>query len=274
MSRAQNSTVWNYFTVDNVINKKAICKYCKKTLSYKSTITNLKIHLKQKHISVYQEFCDSESERTSGNVNNNLILHETNTLGGVCPVTSTSTSSTCASTTSTSSLVAEGSIAVTGSNGPPRKAPRLMSSYLIRKLTSHEKSNIDDCLLKMITQDFQPLNIVNDKGFRAYSQALNPAYEIPSRKTLSNRLLAAEYENKLSLVKNKLYNFCQSICLTVDCWTSRTMEPYIAVTGHYLSSDSLEFTTILIQCSALEGSHTSVNIAEELKKITDSWGKS
>ena len=182
---------------------------------------------------MYQEFCDSESERTSGNVNYNLILHETNILNGVCPVTSTST-------TSTSSLVVEDSVAVTGSNGPPRKVPRLMFSYLIRKLTSHEKSNIDVCLLKMIRKDFQPLNIENDKVFLAYSQALNPAYEILSRKTFSNRLLAAEYENKLSQVKNKLYNFCHSICLTIDCWTSRTMETHIAVTGHYLSGDPIQ----------------------------------
>lgn len=57
MSRARSSAVWNYFTVDNVCDKKAVCNYCKKTLSYKSTITNLKLHLKQKHLSVYEEFC-------------------------------------------------------------------------------------------------------------------------------------------------------------------------------------------------------------------------
>ncbi|CAK1584794.1 unnamed protein product [Parnassius mnemosyne] len=226
---------------------------------------------------------------SSGNLNKNIILHgdETSIHGGgrthgdenlpsvptTISVHSTTTSLPTPSTSSSSVAVAvTNQHAKSVSNdGPPTKTQRMMSSYIPRKLGSNEKSHIDNCLLKMITKDFQPLDIVNDEGFRAYSQALNRNYEIPSRRALSNRLLAAEYENKLCEIKNKLKNFCETICLTVDCWTSRSMDAYIAVTGHFIHTETLEFISVLIQCSALGGSHTSANISEELKKITESW---
>jgi hypothetical protein len=48
-------------------------------------------------------------------------------------------------------------------------------------------------LLALITKDFQPFSIVEDIGFREYSNALNPNYTVPSRKVLSNVLLPAKY---------------------------------------------------------------------------------
>ena len=37
----------------------------------------------------------------------------------------------------------------------------------------------------LIASDSQPFSIVEDKGFRSFTQALNPMYVPPSRKTLS-----------------------------------------------------------------------------------------
>lgn len=47
--------MWNYFAVVDEIAKKAECKYCKNILSFKTTITNLKKHMKQKHLIIYEE---------------------------------------------------------------------------------------------------------------------------------------------------------------------------------------------------------------------------
>ncbi|XP_039762273.1 uncharacterized protein LOC120635350 isoform X3 [Pararge aegeria] len=63
MSRQRTGKIWNYFKIANDVDKKAICKYCKKSLSYKSTITNLKLHLKQKHISAFEDLCNAERSK-------------------------------------------------------------------------------------------------------------------------------------------------------------------------------------------------------------------
>ena len=63
--------LWNYFSVFDKHAKKAKCNYCQKALSYKTTITNLKNHLKQKHIFIYEEVCSIEKNR---NKNGGLII--------------------------------------------------------------------------------------------------------------------------------------------------------------------------------------------------------
>ena len=56
LPKRRNLPIWNYFDPNNIGDKLADCRLCKKTLSYKTTITNLKQHLKQKHLSSYNEF--------------------------------------------------------------------------------------------------------------------------------------------------------------------------------------------------------------------------
>lgn len=146
-------------------------------------------------------------------------------------------------------------------------------SYCVpKKLGPSEKAQIDKYLLKLITTDLQPFSVVENKGFKDYTHALNPNYELPHRKKLSNQLLLAEYENQLQATKQMINDFCNLICLTADCWTSRTLVPYIAITGHFIHTETLEYKSILIKCSVLEDSHTGVNLGEELKKIAEEWG--
>lgn len=45
--KGKKSILWNFFTPKNEIL--ASCNLCKQTLSYKSTISNLKMHLRKKH---------------------------------------------------------------------------------------------------------------------------------------------------------------------------------------------------------------------------------
>lgn len=71
----------------------------------------------------------------------------------------------------------------------------------------------------MITADFQPFSIVEDVGFRAYSNALNPSYTPTSRKVLSQTLLPAKYTETYNKTK-EIIKDAVSVTLTTDCWTS------------------------------------------------------
>lgn len=134
------------------------------------------------------------------------------------------------------------------------------------------KKKIDSQLMKLFTLDFQPFSIVEDKGFISYSNALDPSYQIPNRKTLSTSMLPAMYEHTLNVVQNKLKNV-SSVCLTTDCWTSAINESYIAITAHYIT-DEFYLDSALLGCCGFDTPHTSVNLAHEIKRVVDEWGLS
>lgn len=98
---------------------------------------------------------------------------------------------------------------------------------------------------------------------------LNPNYHLPSRHTMSKTLVPKKYEQ--TLIKCKLIIFkAHRVCLTTDCWTSRNNESFMAVTAHFITDDFFS-KSMLLSCTSFSESHTSVNIAQELKNIMDEW---
>lgn len=274
------SLIWNYFDIDDGVAMKAICKYCKNNISYKSTITNLKLHLRKKHIGVYEEFCRKEkptNQRTL--LRTDTLRSEHNVLplseGNQQLAAGDSGGSTSGNVPSTSysdvNKQIQESIPSTSIGHISSRKQTTVSSFIPRNLSVSEKSKIDKWLLKLITQDFQPFSIVENEGFKGYTKALNPNYVLPHRKTLSNSLLLAEYKTRIDSVKELVNNFCRTICITTDCWTSRNVVSYIAFTGHFINIDTLKYESILIECSAMEGSHTSANISIVLRRIAEEW---
>ncbi|XP_045451574.1 E3 SUMO-protein ligase ZBED1-like [Melitaea cinxia] len=156
------------------------------------------------------------------------------------------------------------------SQNAPKKQ-RVKVSYLSRPLSTNEKTNLDKLLLNMMAIDCQPFSIVDDEGFKSFVYGLNPNYELPDRKTLSTTLLAREYEERLATIKSVVSTECSSMCIAVDSWTSRTMQPYIAITGHFINKTTLDFKSILLQCSLLDGTHTGENIAQAISSAICEW---
>lgn len=166
--------------------------------------------------------------------------------------------------TSTSSSIAN------NQTEPPRKRQVTVSSYLPKRIRPGDKQYIDKCLVKVIAYDFQPFSIVQDKGFKEYTHALNPNYELPDRKTISNVLMPMVYEERLQYFKDFVKNNAVSVCLTADSWSSKAMDYYMAITAHFLT-ESLECKSILLKCTHVEGSQTGVYICNEIKKVAVEW---
>lgn len=83
-------------------------------------------------------------------------------------------------------------------------------------------------------------------------------------------MIPALYQATLSDVKTRASLDAKSVCLTTDCWTSSQTESYIGVTVHYIDKN-FEPQQTLLECKGLNESHTSVNLAKELKRVTDEW---
>jgi hypothetical protein len=58
----------------------------------------------------------------------------------------------------------------------------------------------------------------------------------------------------------------KSACITTDCWISRNVDSYLAVTAHYITED-FSLNSVLIGFSLITGSHTSENLAENMKNM-------
>nr|CAI5841850.1 unnamed protein product [Callosobruchus analis] len=224
----------------------AKCDLCKETVSYKTSTTNLKKHIERKHPLVrLQHFEDSRFKTCA----------EQNDISKPC--------------TSSSELGLD-----TGpkpdSNESYKHEPSQAKLPFIPKSTNiHTKKKFDSCLMELFAKDMQPFSIVHDQGFKNFVQLLNPSYQLPSRKYISNTLLPALYEEKYNCVQ-KLVSDIQSATLTTDCWTSMNTESFIAVTVHFISED-LQAKSVLLECCSFPKAHTSVNLVTELNRIVTLW---
>ncbi|KAG8228805.1 hypothetical protein J437_LFUL008726 [Ladona fulva] len=112
-----------------------------------------------------------------------------------------------------------------------KKQTSLTTFSTFNKITNRSKEVIDEKLLMLFVKDLQPFSIVEDCGFKNFIHALNPAYQLPSRQTISRTLLPALYE--------------ECLCDTREIVKS--------------------------ECSGSDSSHKAEDIASELLRITKEW---
>ncbi|XP_051241559.1 E3 SUMO-protein ligase ZBED1-like [Dicentrarchus labrax] len=152
---------------------------------------------------------------------------------------------------------------------PPRPTSQSsMSQFLQKAITPAKQNSVDEELAKMIARDFQPFSIVEDKGFRSYTRALNPMYALPSRKTLSQKIFPGLYDKERALLLERVKK-ATGVCLTTDCWTSRTTTSYMSVTCHFI--ERYKMVSCLLDCFEFSDRHTSENLAEQLLKVAKEW---
>lgn len=149
------------------------------------------------------------------------------------------------------------------------KQTSVTSFFMKKKMPLSVKKNIDEELLNLFTMDYQPFSIVNDVGFRNFVSALNPAYTLPNRQTISKSLIPLAYEKCLNSCKEKVKNITHA-CLTTDCWTSLNNESFIGVTIHYIN-ENFELKSVLLKCSSLMVSHTAENLAQDINNCLEEW---
>ena len=111
-----------------------------------------------------------------------------------------------------------------------------------------------------------PTSVVQGDGFRKFLEKLEPRYQLPSRKILSDRVIPTMYNSvKDSKVLPGLKE-AKYISLTSDCWTSRVNQSYISITAHFLKVKSdWQFEHFVLESKELPDSHTAEHLAEAIK---------
>jgi len=126
----------------------------------------------------------------------------------------------------------------------------------------------------MITLDYQPYSIVEDRGFKNLMYTLENKYELPTRQYLASTAIPQLYSKKLSLLKGEInteLNSMQSISFTFDMWTNGAQQPYISLTTHYLTKQ-FELRNKTLGCSQhFPGEHDGKSIFLKIKSMISEW---
>nr|XP_049461197.1 E3 SUMO-protein ligase ZBED1-like [Anopheles coluzzii] len=224
------SDVWQHFEKTENAGK---CLYCAKIIRCtKGSSSNLKRHLTAKHVGIPLKRVNASSSNGECNVEECTPIQQS-------------------------------------SAGISR--PATMDSFFtpLKPLTSEAKKKQDELLLKLICQESLPFSITESEAFKKYSYGLNPNYELPSRKTVSEAILNREYNKSLQKVKTALENTTK-IALTSDGWSNINNTSFYALTAHYIDNDN-KLCSNLLECSEFPYQHTGHNIAEWVNEVTEKF---
>ncbi len=123
-----------------------------------------------------------------------------------------------------------------------RPHPQPQKAKELRQVTEFSQ-RCDRLLTEWICSGFQAFEVVENEFFKRFIHALNEEYKLPSRKTVSERLvpeLAAVVEIETKAVLSK----ATDVVITTDGWTSNATENFLALTGHFIQED--KFTSIAL----------------------------
>ena len=124
---------------------------------------------------------------------------------------------------------------------------------------------------EMIAVDCQPLSIVSDPGFVRLLGTVEPRYQIPSRKYITDKALpdiASDVKAKVEMTMNGV----QWFSFTSDIWsTGISNDSLLSLTAHWLT-ESFERMQAMLHAQSIPGSHTGALILSKYKAMLDKWG--
>ena len=161
--------------------------------------------------------------------------------------------------------------AVSMSSTVGEKAAFVSPFQLAAKLPTSSKraSVITGAVAYFIAKDMQPVSAVECLGFRSMFKVLEPRYEIPSRKTFTQRVLPALYVKVKESVAT-VVSLAEWYAITTDCWTSCANNSFIGVTFHTISND-WQLQHLVLENVELPDKHTAENLAASLEDILKQW---
>ncbi|KAL1268564.1 hypothetical protein QQF64_033927 [Cirrhinus molitorella] len=107
-------------------------------------------------------------------------------------------------------------------------------------------------------------------GFRYVVHTLDSRYELPGRKFFSQKCLPELYTEVRDRVMNEIRHL-EAYSATTDLWSSRTTEPYLSLTIHFIDDD-WKLRSRCLQTAFFPEDHTGTIIALGLKDALSAWG--
>ncbi|KAK2653165.1 hypothetical protein Ddye_013021 [Dipteronia dyeriana] len=159
-------------------------------------------------------------------------------------------------------------------NNDPRqtfrsKQPNLEGSSSTLATSRYNAEECRHALVEMLILDELPLRFVENQGFRKFFFAMNPRFDVPSRRTIVRDLYQLYVEERIKL-KNYFKSSQVRVCLTRDTWTSIQNINYMVVTSHFIDCDWKLQKRILSFSQITD--HKGDSIGRCIEKVLLDWG--
>ena len=148
-----------------------------------------------------------------------------------------------------------------------------VEAFVARPVVKMAKSNnrvqvLTRGITEFVAKDLRPIGVVEGEGFQRLIQMLEPAYTVPSRKTISKELKVMQEEVKENVTSE--LGQATYVALTTDFWSSFANDSYLGVTCHFISPQ-WELRSYVLQTREVTERHTGENMAQELQNVVDEW---
>nr|XP_018912073.1 PREDICTED: zinc finger BED domain-containing protein 6 [Bemisia tabaci] len=282
--KPKESNIWHHFK-ETQEDGKATCNICKKVLSYKTTITNLKKHRKVLYPTVpLREEEPVPKEKNAGsssgsgggceasagiiNIDEEEDADEpleqesrpsTSGIPSRCPEKPSGSTSTASN--------AEASVSTPAAPKSPHTVQPSIKKFIPGKFGLLDKKVLDRKIMNVLIKDYRPSSTFHCSGMKELINYMAPDYVIPIAKHFPVTLLDAIYNECIDNIIKKLENI-DSLSIATDHWTSKYGKKtnFIGVTAHYIDSDFV-FQHNALEVIQFRGRHDSENIARALKDI-------
>lgn len=114
-----------------------------------------------------------------------------------------------------------------------------------------------------------PIHAVNKVGFQKMIHTPDKRYQLPSRNYFSQIAIPKLYNSCRDEVQKEMATVT-FFSTTMDLWSSRTSEPYISLTVHFVDEE-FELKSRCLQTSYFPTDHTGENIALGLREALAAW---
>lgn len=232
--RGGTSVIWDWFGFKTSDTEQAsnICKLCRRVVVAKGGNTSNLFHLlKNSHPRQYQE-----ATATRGKI----------------------------STSGTGSA-----------SGARPKTTQVTLQASFTSATPYDKNSkrwkdITRAITLYIAKDMVPIQTVERDGFRYVVRTLDSKYEMPGRKYFIQKCLPELYTEVRGTVLQEMGNI-EAYSATTDLWSSRTTEPYLSLTIHFIGDD-WKLRSRCLQTAFFPDDHTGAIIANGLREALSAWG--
>ncbi|XP_036340692.1 zinc finger BED domain-containing protein 1-like [Rhagoletis pomonella] len=117
-------------------------------------------------------------------------------------------------------------------------------------VTHERQEEISRAVARLISTNMLPLSIVSSDGFRDFMKVIEPGYKVPCVRSIHSRLKLL-YKSVKDNICNELAE-ASSVSISVDEWSSRTLDSYISVEAQYFNS-KYDLCTATLCNKQLEG---------------------
>ena len=135
--------------------------------------------------------------------------------------------------------------------------------------SSKQAKEMNKAVAYYLAKDMQPYYTIERPGFKNMISKLCPRYKLPSRKHFSQHEIPSLYAAVKADIISKLQDMTY-YSATTDLWTSRSCDPYLCYTVHFVDS-AWEVQSFCLETIPLFEDHTGKNIVDTISDIMANW---